>query len=55
MPADFLIRPDQVVKKAYYGKYPGDHLPFEEIDQLVASACRQTSSPCVTFSANARP
>jgi thioredoxin-dependent peroxiredoxin len=30
MPADFLIGPHQVVKKAYYGTYPGHHLPFEE-------------------------
>jgi peroxiredoxin Q/BCP len=35
MPADFLIGPDQIVRKAYYGNYPGDHLPFEEIDQLL--------------------
>lgn len=35
MPADFLIGPDQVVRRAYYGAFPGDHLPFEEIERLL--------------------
>jgi peroxiredoxin len=31
VPADFLIGPDQIVHKAYYGKDIGDHLPMAEI------------------------
>ena len=38
MPADFLIGPDMVVRKAWYGAYPGDHLPFAMIEQLLSSA-----------------
>lgn len=36
MPADFLIGPDMVVRKAWYGTYPGDHLPFEMIERLLS-------------------
>ncbi len=32
LPADFLISPDLVVQRAYYGKDTGDHLPLREID-----------------------
>ena len=35
MPADFLIGPEGVVLKAYYGSYPADHLPFAEIERLI--------------------
>lgn len=38
MPADFLIGPDLTVRKAWYGTYPGDHLPFEMIDRLLPGA-----------------
>jgi thioredoxin-dependent peroxiredoxin len=38
MPADFLIGPDMTVRKAWYGTYPGDHLPFETIDRLLSNA-----------------
>lgn len=31
MPADFLIGPDQIVHRAYYGKDIGDHMPLKEI------------------------
>lgn len=37
MPADFLIAPDLTVQAAWYGTYPGDHLPFETIDRLLSS------------------
>lgn len=36
MPADFLIGPDMVVRKAWYGTYPGDHLPFETISRKLS-------------------
>jgi peroxiredoxin len=36
VPADFLIGPDQVVAKAYYGKDIGDHLPIDEIAQWLS-------------------
>ena len=32
IPADFLVAPDLVVERAYYGKDIGDHLPLEEIE-----------------------
>lgn len=31
IPADFLIGPDLIIKKAYYGKDITDHLPIKEI------------------------
>src|SRR5262245_45214984 len=31
IPADFLIGPDLVVRRAHYAAYVTDHLPFEEI------------------------
>lgn len=31
IPADFLIGPDQMIKKAYYGTDLGDHLSIKEI------------------------
>jgi len=33
VPADFLIGPDLVVAKAYYGKDIGDHLPMTEMER----------------------
>jgi thioredoxin-dependent peroxiredoxin len=36
VPADFLIGPDLVVEKAYYGKDIGDHLPIPEIEAWLA-------------------
>jgi len=32
VPADFLIGPDLIVEKAYYGKDIGDHLPVADIE-----------------------
>lgn len=40
MPADFLFAPDLTVRAAWYGTYPGDHLPFEAIERLLPSADR---------------
>ncbi|MFC1563982.1 peroxiredoxin family protein [candidate division KSB1 bacterium] len=31
IPADFLISPDQIIHKAYYGKDIGDHIPVDDI------------------------
>ncbi len=33
MPADFVIGPDLIIERAYYGTYLSDHLPFEEIER----------------------
>lgn len=38
IPADFLIKPDLIVRRAYYGKDIGDHLPTEEIDAWLSTA-----------------
>jgi thioredoxin-dependent peroxiredoxin len=50
MPADFLIGPDQVVLRAYYGAFPGDHLPFAEIERVLPSVpASRTDAPTATF------
>jgi thioredoxin-dependent peroxiredoxin len=36
IPADFLIGPDQIVRRAHYAAYVTDHLQFEVIEQLIA-------------------
>lgn len=36
MPADFLVDESGVIRRAYYGKDEGDHLPFDEIKQFSA-------------------
>lgn len=36
MPADFLVDETGVIRRAYYGKDEGDHLPFDEIKQFAA-------------------
>ena len=38
MPADFLIGPDGVVLRAHYANFITDHLPFEAIQQALATA-----------------
>ncbi|MCJ7807662.1 MAG: hypothetical protein MUP73_02940, partial [Dehalococcoidia bacterium] len=35
LPADFLIGPDLIIRKAYYGKDIGDHLPIREIERFL--------------------
>jgi len=37
MPADFLIEPGLRVRHAHYADYVMDHLPFEEIEQILDS------------------
>ncbi|MFC1890661.1 peroxiredoxin-like family protein, partial [Thermodesulfobacteriota bacterium] len=32
VPADFLVGPDLVVEKAYYGKDIGDHIPIADVE-----------------------
>ena len=32
IPADFLIGPDLVVQRAYYGRDLGDNLPVEDVE-----------------------
>lgn len=36
MPADFLIDEEGNIAEVYYGKDPGDHIPFERIELFVA-------------------
>jgi hypothetical protein len=36
IPADFLIGPDLVIKRAYYGKEIGDHMPLDDIEAFIA-------------------
>ena len=36
MPADFLVDESGVIRRAYYGKDEGDHLPFDEVKQFAA-------------------
>ena len=38
LPADFLIGPDLIVEKAYYGQDIGDHLPLQEIEAWLSSS-----------------
>ena len=33
--ADFLIDEDGKIKKAYYGKYLGDHIPLSDIKEFL--------------------
>jgi peroxiredoxin len=35
IPADILIGPDGIVRRAHYGDLVTDHLPFEEIDRVL--------------------
>lgn len=37
MPADFLIDADGIIRRAYYGKDEGDHLPFSEVEAFARS------------------
>src|SRR5262249_12017898 len=37
MPAEFLIGPDLIVRRAHYADYVMDHLPFEVIEQFLPS------------------
>ena len=37
LPADFLLGPDLTIERAYYGRDIGDHLPFSEIEQFLAT------------------
>jgi peroxiredoxin Q/BCP len=37
MPADFLIGPDLIVRKAHYADYVMDHLPFADIEEALGT------------------
>jgi peroxiredoxin len=37
IPADFLIGPDLVVRRAFYGKDIGDHLPIRDVEDFLMS------------------
>ena len=39
IPADFLVDPEGVVWKAYYGSAVSDHIPFEDIDAFGEDLC----------------
>lgn len=36
MPADFLVDATGVIRRAYYGRDEGDHLPFEDVKRFAA-------------------
>lgn len=40
IPADFLIGPDFIIEKAFYGKDIGDHIPFEDIERWLGRGDR---------------
>lgn len=39
VPADFLIDPEGLVWKAYYGSAVSDHIPFEDVTAFAADLC----------------
>lgn len=39
VPADFLVDPEGVVWKAYYGTAVSDHIPFEDVSAFAADLC----------------
>lgn len=39
VPADFLVDPEGVVWKAYYGSAVSDHIPFDEVREFGADLC----------------
>ncbi|MEZ4321475.1 MAG: peroxiredoxin-like family protein [Myxococcota bacterium] len=39
VPADFLIDPEGLVWRAYYGSAISDHIPFEEIEEFGRDLC----------------
>jgi peroxiredoxin len=39
VPADFLIDPEGLVWKAYYGAAVSDHIPFDDIERFIADPC----------------
>lgn len=44
MPADFLIDASGVIRRTYYGKDEGDHLPFDEVKQFAALTTGQDAA-----------
>ncbi len=38
IPADFLIGPDLIAEKVYYGNDIGDHMPIRDIEAWLESA-----------------
>lgn len=43
LPADFLIGADQIIQKVYYSEAVGDHMAFEEIEQILLQQSSQTA------------
>lgn len=39
VPADFLVDPEGLVWKAYYGKAISDHIPFDEVERFSSDLC----------------
>lgn len=46
MPADFLIDEDGVLRVAYYGRDPGDHLPFDRVMSFATAARKPSRAEC---------
>lgn len=47
VPADFLVDPEGLVYKAYYGTAITDHIPFEEVAEFGADLCLDMPSASV--------
>lgn len=49
MPADFFLRQDGIIDRAYYGSDPGDHLPFDDVMQFGRIQKIMEISPVLQF------
>ena len=45
IPADFLVDPEGLVWRAYYGQAISDHIPFEDITEFGADLCLDMPEP----------
>ena len=39
IPADFLVDPEGLIWRAYYGSAVSDHIPFEDVTEFGADLC----------------
>lgn len=49
IPADFLLDPEGLVWKAYYGDAVSDHIPFEDVDAFAADRCLELPDASAIF------
>ena len=45
VPADFLVDPEGLVWRSYYGRAVSDHIPFEQVDEFGADLCLDMPEP----------